>query len=406
MFRNNTRRDKEKFYPGQKSDLRSLRDDLSLTGFKVIGRDKETYARIGAFKTRASEVKTPCFFPVATQAAVKAVLPQQLEEIGIEGLLVNAYHLFLRPGTAIIKKCGGLHSFMGFDKTIITDSGGYQIFSLERLRKVSDEGVNFQSHIDGKSFFLTPEEVVKIQLDLGSDIVVPLDECVKYPASFIEARRGMERTVDWAEKSKRYFDKHAKDGRLFWGIIQGSVYPDLRGQCIERLLNLGLKGLCVGGLSVGEPADLRYNTLSFIHERISRECLCYFMGYGKPRDILEAVSLGADLFDCVVPTRFGRTGTAFTGRGEITVRNAAYSRDYAPLDKECSCYTCRNFSRAYLRHLINAKEIAGIGLVTYHNLFWYKNFMVKIREAIAEGRFAKFKKEFLHKFKESEDDAD
>lgn len=370
--------------------------------FKVIREDIETYARCGVFKTQSGQVKTPSFFPVATQATVKGLSPQQLKEIDVDGLLVNAYHLFLRPGTEIIKKCGGLHSFMGFDKTIITDSGGYQIFSLEKLRKVSDAGVEFQSHIDGKSFFLTPEEAIRIQLDLGSDIVVPLDECVKYPIPHDDARKAMERSIDWAKRGKNYFDKNNRSNRLFWAIIQGSTYQDLREECIERLLPLGPKGLCIGGLSVGEPLDLRYNILSFIHEKVPSEYLRYFMGYGKPEDILEAVSLGVDLFDCVIPTRFGRTGTAFTNQGEITVRNAAYSQDTQTLDEECSCYTCRNFSRAYLRHLINVKEMSGIQLVTYHNVFWYKNFMVKIREAINEGRFVEFKKDSLDRFKETE----
>ncbi len=371
--------------------------------FKIISQDQETKARTGIFTTTGSSFPTPCFFPVATQATVKGLSPQQLEEIGIDGLLVNAYHLFLRPGSEIIKKCGGLHSFMGFNKTIIADSGGYQIFSLEKLRKVSDKGVEFQSHVDGQTFFLTPEEAIRIQLDLGSDIVVPLDECVKYPTSYEDARRAMERSVNWAKRGKDYFDKNNKNNRLFWAIIQGSTYKELREVCIEKLLPLGLKGLCIGGLSVGEPPDLRYNMLSFIHQKVPSELLRYFMGYGKPGDILEAVSLGVDLFDCVVPTRFGRTGTAFTNQGEITVRNAAYSQDTESLDKECSCYTCRNFSRAYLRHLINVKEISGIQLVTYHNVFWYKNFMVRVREAINQGKFSELKREFLNRFKEAED---
>ena len=371
--------------------------------FKIISQDQETKARTGIFTTTRSSFPTPCFFPVATQATVKGLSPQAVEEIGVDGLLVNAYHLFLRPGTEIVKKCGGLHSFMGFDKTIITDSGGYQIFSLEKLRKVSDKGVEFQSHIDGDTFFLTPEEAIRIQLDLDSDIVVPLDECVKYPISEKDARVAMERSLSWASRGKDYFDNHNENNRMFWGIIQGSTYKELRGECIEKLLFLGLKGLCIGGLSVGEPLDLRYNMLLFIDGKVPDEYLRYFMGYGKPGDILEAVSLGVDLFDCVVPTRFGRTGTAFTNQGEITVRNAAYSQDTESLDKECSCYTCRNFSRAYLRHLINVKEMAGIQLVTYHNVFWYKNFMVRIREAINEGKFSEFKKECLNRFKEAED---
>lgn len=363
--------------------------------FKLLKEDTSTKARAGVFKTRAGSLETPAFFPVATQAAVKGLSVKELEEIGIDGLLVNAYHLYLRPGVEIIKKCGGLHKFMGFNKTIITDSGGYQIFSLERLRKVTDEGVKFQSHIDGTPFFLTPEDVVDIQLGLDSDVIVPLDECVKFPASYKPAEKAMLRTIDWAKKSKSHFDKNVKKGNLFFGIVQGSTYEDLRKKCLEELILLGLDGICVGGLSVGEPEDLRYNTLSLITDNAPKEYLRYFMGYGMPQDILEAVHLGVDLFDCVVPTRFGRTGTAFTAEGKIVVRNALYSQDTEPLDKECSCPVCKKYSRAYLRHLINVGEMLGIQLVTYHNVFWYRNFMVRIREAIKEDKFSEFKKGFL-----------
>jgi queuine tRNA-ribosyltransferase len=370
--------------------------------FKVIKEDKDTYARSGTFKTRRGSFATPSFFPVATQATVKGLSPRELSDIGVDGLLVNAYHLFLRPGTDIIKKCGGLHKFMGFDKPIITDSGGYQIFSLERLRKVSDEGVEFQSHVDGKTFFLSPEEVIRIQLDLDSDIVVPLDECVKFPATYEQAKKAVGRTIDWAKKSKDYFDKTKKNGNLLFGIVQGSTYNDLRGECLESISELDLAGLCIGGLSVGEPPDLRYNVLSFIHDNADKRYLRYFMGYGRPRDIVEAVSLGVDLFDCVVPTRFGRTGTAFATEGKIVVRNSAYSQDLAPLDKECDCYTCKNFTRAYLRHLINVKEVLGVQLITYHNVHWYRNLMIRIREAINQEKFLEFKKDFLANFKDNE----
>ena len=369
--------------------------------FKIVKEDTKTKARLGEFSTNHGGLATPSFFPVATQAAVKGLSPKELESIGIDGLLVNAYHLYLRPGTEVIKKSGGLHKFMGFDKTIITDSGGYQIFSLERLRKISDEGVQFQSHVDGNTVFLTPEDVIQIQLDLNSDVVVPLDECVKYPCSYDDSKRAVKRTLDWAKKSKEYFSQNNKKNNLFFGIIQGSTYNDLRKECLEGLLPLGLDGVCIGGLSVGEPEDLRYNILSFIHDNLDKRYIRYFMGYGKPRDILEAVSLGIDLFDCVIPTRFGRTGTAFTKKGEIVVRNAPYINDLAPLDEECQCYCCRNFSRAYLRHLINVKEMLGIQLITYHNVFWYKNFMDQIKIAISEDRFLEFKKEFLAKCKES-----
>ncbi|UCG35038.1 MAG: tRNA guanosine(34) transglycosylase Tgt [Candidatus Omnitrophota bacterium] len=368
--------------------------------FKLIKEDKDTKARTGEFRTRSGTVRTPAFFPVATQAAVKGISPRELNEIGLEGLLVNSYHLYLRPGVEVIKKGGGLHKFMNFDKTIITDSGGYQIFSLEKLRKVSDEGVEFQSHIDGSTHFLSPEDAIRVQLELGADVVVQLDECLKYPCSYEEAKIASDRTVRWAKKGFDFFKKHSKDKALFFGIVQGSIYEDLRKQCLKELLALGIDGLCIGGLSVGEPQDLRYNMLSIIEQNTDKCGFRYFMGYGRPRDIINAVSLGVDLFDCVVPTRYARTGTAFNSEGKIVIRNAPYTTDVRPLDEECSCYVCKNFSRAYLRHLINAKEILGVQLLTYHNIFWYHTLMDKIRTAIEKGCFAEFKNAFLTEFKE------
>jgi len=367
--------------------------------FKVIKKDKDSKARIGIFETSHNSLKTPSFFPVATQAAVKGLNVRELAEIGIDGLLVNAYHLYVRPGVEVIKKCGGLHKFMNFDKTIITDSGGYQIFSLEHLRKVTDEGVSFQSHVDGKSLFLAPEDVIKIQLDLKSDCCVPLDECVKYPVSYEDAQTACERTIAWAGKSKAFFDANSSGQQLFFAISQGSVHEDLRKKCLDNILNLKIDGLCIGGLSVGEGADLRYNTLDFISRYAGEDYLRYFMGYGLPVDILEAVSFGVDLFDCVVPTRFARTGTAFTKEGVVVVRNSPYINDERPLDSECLCHTCKNFSRAYLRHLVNVNEILAVNLLAYHNVFWYKHFMDDIKKAIEEDRFPQFKKDFLSKFK-------
>ncbi len=366
--------------------------------FQIIKQDAKTKARLGEFKSRKGQFSTPAFFPVATQGAVKGVSPRELDEAGIDGLLTNAYHLYLRPGIEVIKQSGGLHSFMGFDKTIITDSGGYQIFSLARLRKVTDSGVSFQSHLDGKSIFLSPEEVIQIQLDLGSDIIVPLDECIKFPASQEQAETASRRTITWARRSRDYFSGHQPERIVFFGIIQGSTYPELREKSLRSLISLEVGGLCIGGLSVGEPDDLRYNILSFISENAPAGLLRYFMGSGKPPQILKAIAYGMDLFDCVVPTRYGRTGTAFTAEGEIVVRNAPYIKDFSPLDKECACYVCRNFTRAYIRHLVNANEMLGVKFLTYHNLFWYKKFIERIREAIAEGRFSEFEKEFLAKY--------
>ncbi len=368
--------------------------------FKIIKEDIKTKARSGSFTTHHGTFQTPSFFPVATQGAVKGLSMKELNEIGTDGLLANAYHLYLRPGTDVIKKCGGLHSFKGFNKTIITDSGGYQIFSLKHLRKVNDNGVEFQSHIDGKPFFLTPEEVIKIQLDLNPDVIVPLDECVKFGVSYEEAQRAAIRTINWAVKSKAYFDKNKKGTNLFFAIVQGSTFKDLRKECLDSIISLDIDGLCIGGLNVGEPKELRYNVLSFVNDNVDKKYLRYFMGCGKPLDILEAVSLGIDLFDCVVPTRYGRTGTAFTGEGELVVRNSPYIGDLSPLDKKCECYTCKNFTRAYLRHLINVGEMLGVQLVSYHNVFWYKNFMDKIREVIREDKFSEFKKTFILKYNE------
>ena len=368
--------------------------------FKILRRDSHTKARLGEFSTLQGTFLTPAFFPVATQGVIKGLSSRELAEIGVDGVLVNAYHLFVRPGTEVIKNAGGLHKFMNFYKTIISDSGGYQVFSLEKLRKVSDQGVAFQSHVDGSPLFLTPESVIQTQLDLGTDIILPLDECVKFPTAHDTALLATERTITWAKKSVHYLQQGSAHP-LFFGIIQGATYPPLRERCLKEILNLTIDGIAIGGLSVGEPQNLRYNIISFIKEILEREGrdhLVYFMGYGKPEDILEAVSVGVDLFDCVVPTRFARTGTAFTNGGKIVIRNAPFSEDTKPIDEECSCFVCRQFSRAYIRHLINAKEMVGVTLLTYHNVWWYRKFVEEIRKSIEENRFLDFKKQFLSHF--------
>lgn len=364
-------------------------------------KDQDTKARTGIFSTRRGDVLTPAFFPVATQGSVKALSSRQLSEIGAQGYLANAYHLYLRPGVEVVKKMGGLHKFMAMDKPILTDSGGYQIFSLAKLRRIKENGVEFQSHLDGSSVFLTPEGVIDIQIGLDSDIFVPLDECIGNPADYKKAAQAVETTLRWAKLSKEYFDKKGKLDNLLFGIIQGSTYKDLREKCLIGISKLGLDGLCIGGLSVGEESDLRYNILSCLTDLAESKYLRYFMGYGKPQDIIEAVSLGVDLFDCIIPTRYARTGTAFTYCGEVVLRNSPYISDSDPIDKECSCYSCRSYSRAYIRHLINSKEILGIQLLAYHNVFWYINFMKKIRKAIENNNFLQFKKDFLSKYRES-----
>jgi len=371
--------------------------------FTILKQDTQTRARTGEFALKRGTIKTPAFFPVATAGAVKGLSTFELEDAGTQGLLANAYHLFLRPGVEVVKLCGGLHKFMNWDKPILTDSGGYQIFSQADLRKVTDQGVDFQSHIDGARFFLTPEDVMRVQLELGADIVVPLDECCGFPIHEGAAAQAVKRTLLWAGRSKAYFQQNRPDERFLFGIIQGSVYPEQRLACLQGIQELDFDGLAIGGLSVGEPRDLRYNMLSLITENADPRYLRYFMGYGLPQDILEAVSLGVDLFDCVIPTRYARSGTVFTRAGKIVVRNSPYISDTGPLDQTCGCRVCRNYSRAYLRHLINAGEMLAAILLSHHNVFWYNALMVDIRKAIAEDRFAAFKKEFLGKYNTTDD---
>jgi len=362
--------------------------------FKLIHQEKKSKARLGKLTTVHGIIDTPCFMPVGTQGTVKTLSPQELKHSGAQIILANAYHLFLRPGREVIKQAGGLHRFISWDGAILTDSGGYQIFSLALLRKVSDAGVEFQSHVDGLKHFLTPEDVIGIQRDLGSDIIMPLDECVHYPASQDYAQIAMKRTLDWAERSK----KTAHAGQLLFGIVQGATYEDLRQECAERLVAIGFDGFAIGGISVGEPKNLRYNMMNFTAGFLPLEKPRYLMGVGMPADILEAVEAGIDLFDCVIPTRYGRNGTAFTSEGKITVRNAPYLADFKALDNKCSCYTCKTFSRAYLRHLFNGDEMLGLRLVSLHNVHFYLELMRKIREAIRQDRFLELKQEFLRSY--------
>ncbi len=362
--------------------------------FKLIHKDKNSKARLGKLITAHGEIDTPSFMPVGTQGTVKTLSPQELKDCRASIILSNAYHLFLRPGREVIKKAGGLHAFMSWSGPILTDSGGYQIFSLALLRKVNDRGVEFQSHIDGRKHFLTPEDVIQIQKDFGSDIIMPLDECVHYPCSKDYASCAMKRTIDWAKRSKEIHNNQS----LLFGIIQGATYEDLRQSCSEQLTEIGFDGYAIGGVSVGEPKNLSYNIVNFTLEYLPQDKPHYLMGMGVPEDIIKAVELGIDMFDCVVPTRYGRNGTAFTSEGKLTIRNSPYIEDFSPLDKKCSCYTCKNFSRAYLRHLFNTDEILGLRLVSLHNIHFYLELMRNARDAIAQDRFAEFKKDFLSNY--------
>ena len=361
--------------------------------------------------TGHGSIDTPVFMPVGTQGTVKAVSPQELKDAGAGIILSNAYHLFLRPGLEIIKKAGGLHNFMSWDAAILTDSGGYQIFSLALLREICDHGVEFQSHIDGSRHQLTPEDVIAIQRDLGTDIMMPLDECLHYPVSRAQAEIAMKRTIDWARRSKAAHSRikeyglpvtnderrTTNDGLLF-GIVQGATYEDLRLDCARELTEMSFDGYAVGGVSVGEPKDLSYNIAAITISVLPKDKPRYLMGVGMPQDIIRAVEAGVDMFDCVVPTRYGRNGTAFTSCGKLTVRNAAFAKDFRPLDAECDCCACANFSRAYLRHLFNAEEMLGPRLLSLHNVHFFLKMMKSVRQAIAKDRFVEFKKEFLNKY--------
>jgi queuine tRNA-ribosyltransferase len=364
--------------------------------FKLIYQDKNSKARVGKLVTAHGEIQTPCFMPVGTQGTVKAISPRELQEAGAQIILSNTYHLFLRPGMDVIKKAGGLHNFISWPRPILTDSGGYQVFSLALLRKVSDRGVEFQSHIDGLKHFITPEDIVNTQIDLGSDIMMPLDECVHYPCAKDHAEVAMKRTLDWARRSKEQIAK--SDKQLLFGIIQGATYEDLRKGCAEKLIEIDFDGYAIGGVSVGEPKNLMYNTVALLAEFLPPDKPHYLMGVGLPEDIFEAVEQGMDMFDCVVPTRYGRNGTAFTSEGKLTIRNAPYIEDFKPLDPNCECYACKNFSRAYIRHLFNTEEILGLRLVSLHNIHFYVQLLRKIREAIKQDRLSEFKKEFLNNY--------
>ncbi|MFZ2386105.1 MAG: tRNA guanosine(34) transglycosylase Tgt [Candidatus Omnitrophota bacterium] len=373
--------------------------------FKLITKDINTAARLGELHTQRGMIETPCFMPVGTQGTVKSILPSQLSDSGARIILGNAYHLFLRPGLEVIKKAGGLHNFISWPGPILTDSGGYQFFSLALLRKITDEGVRFQSHVDGMRHFLRPEDVVDIQMTLGSDIMMPLDECVAYPVSHRQAQNAVKRTVQWARRSRERFihcsataDNGLPAGQLF-AIVQGAGYKELRAECAAALTEIGFDGYAMGGVSVGEPKEVMYEVMGLTSSLLPEDKPRYLMGVGLPEDILEGIASGVDMFDCVIPTRYGRNGSAFTSLGKIVIRNAAYTSDFRPLDPACGCYTCRNFSRAYLRHLFNTGEMLGMHLLSLHNIHFYLDMMRRARQAISLGGFNGFRAEFMGKYR-------
>ena len=350
--------------------------------FEIIKKDVNSRARLGRIETDHGAFATPAFLPVGTQGSVKSLTPEELVEIGVEAILGNTYHLYLRPGYETIGRLGGLHTFIHWNRPILTDSGGFQIFSLGSLRKVSEEGVTFQSHLDGSSHFLTPERVMEIQRVLGSDIAMVLDECVPYPSSHEYVKVSVARTSSWAKRCLRV--KHEKDPALF-AIVQGGVHRDLREKSTQELVEMGFQGYAIGGLSVGEPKSMMLDVLEWTTLLLPENAPRYLMGVGTPEDMISAVMRGVDLFDCVIPTRNARNGTLFTSAGKISIKQAQYAEDPKPVDEACTCYTCRNYSRAYLRHLYLSKEILSSRLNTVHNLYYYMKLLTGMRNAIQQG---------------------
>ncbi len=363
--------------------------------FELTSRDSETRARTGVVRTAHGAFETPVFMPVGTQGSVKGIAPRDLEDAGTEILLGNAYHLYIRPGIDIIQKAGGLHKFMGWNRPILTDSGGYQVFSLARLREISEEGVHFQSHFDGSKIFLSPERVIEIQEAIGSDIAMVFDDCPPPTQDKDRIRQSLEITLRWSARAKAH---HRRAGQALFGIVQGGFFTDLRKESLERTVSIGFDGYALGGLCVGEDKE---DTLRIFHEitpMLPEDKPRYLMGVGTPLDFLEGVAGGADMFDCVTPTRYGRNGTAFTASGLVVVRNGKYAEDYRPIAEDCGCYACRNFSRAYLRHLLNAEEMLGPQLVSLHNIHFFVHLLREIRQTIREGRFNAFRKKMTEQF--------
>lgn len=363
--------------------------------YEPIKKCRQSGARLGIIHTPHGSFDTPCFMPVGTQATIKGLSPEEIKEMGAGIILSNAYHLWMRPGSDIIRDAGGLHRFMNWDRAILTDSGGFQVFSLSDLRNITEEGVGFKSHIDGSRHILTPEKAIDVQNDLGSDIIMAFDECTPYPADENYAKKSLERTTRWLERCVKA-NKNPEYQALF-GIIQGSMYPELRIQSTKEITQFDLPGYAIGGLSVGEPAQMMNEMLEATTPHMPEGKPRYLMGVGSPDYLIDSVIRGIDMFDCVLPTRIGRNGTVMTAKGKIIVRDAGYARDYRPIDEECSCHVCSNYSRAYIRHLIKADEMFGLRLTSYHNVYFIMNLMEKIREAIRQDRLSDFRREYFDK---------
>jgi queuine tRNA-ribosyltransferase len=359
--------------------------------FKILHKCESIRARVCELKTTHGMFETPVFMPVGTQGSVKALSPEEIEEAGAKIVLANTYHLYLRPGHEIVERLGGLHSFMNWKGPVLTDSGGYQVYSLAKLRKISEKGVVFQSHIDGSRHFIGPEEAIDIQRALGGDIIMAFDECAPYPAEYDYVLNSVRLTTKWAE---RCLEQKRGENQALFGIVQGGMYSDLREMSAKELVNMDFDGYALGGLSVGEESTTRKRVIDETIDHLPPEKPVYLMGVGKPEDILEAVILGVDMFDCVMPTRNARNGTLFTNRGSLVIKNACYNDDERPIEEECQCYTCRNFSRAYLRHLYMARELLAYRLNSIHNIYYYTRLMKDIREATRNDKLLEYRDKF------------
>lgn len=356
---------------------------------------KQSGARYGILHTPHGDVETPMFMPVGTLATVKGIAPEMLKEMGSQVILSNTYHLWLRPGEEIVQKAGGLHKFMNYDGPMLTDSGGFQVFSLGKTRKIKEEGVYFKSIIDGKSLFLSPEKAIDIQNKLGADMIMSLDECAPYPASYEYMKNSVERTIRWAKRGK---EAHHNPKQALFGIVQGGEYPELREQCAKALVEMDFPGYSIGGTSVGEPKDVMYKMVEDAVKWLPENKPRYLMGVGNPIDLIEAAIRGIDMYDCVLPTRVARHGALMTHTGRMNINNEKFKEDFTPIDKECDCYTCKNYTRAYLRHLHKADELFGKSLLSIHNVRFLLQLSEDIRQAIQEDRLLDFKEEFLNKY--------
>ncbi|GED03639.1 tRNA guanosine(34) transglycosylase Tgt [Bacillus atrophaeus] len=364
--------------------------------YEFIKECKQTGARLGRVHTPHGSFDTPVFMPVGTLATVKTMSPDELKAMDAGIILSNTYHLWLRPGHDIVKEAGGLHKFMNWDRAILTDSGGFQVFSLSKFRNIEEEGVHFRNHLNGDKLFLSPEKAMEIQNALGSDIMMAFDECPPYPAEYDYMKRSVERTSRWAE---RCLEAHSRsDDQGLFGIVQGGEYEELRTQSAKDLISLDFPGYAIGGLSVGEPKDVMNRVLEFTTPLLPKDKPRYLMGVGSPDALIDGALRGVDMFDCVLPTRIARNGTVFTAEGRLNMKNAKFERDFRPIDEECDCHTCKNYSRAYIRHLIRCNETFGIRLTTYHNLHFLLNLMEQVRQAIREDRLGDFREEFFERY--------